>query len=492
MRALSLIFESGINIKNKIERAEISPREVLGEYREWFEKTDQVVCAFIRETFDRAEKQAQKLEEIQVRGEELPHLAGVPVGIKDNLAWEGLPMTCASHMLQDFDPGYSATVVHKLEEAGALIIGKTNLDEFAMGSTSEKSAFFPTHNPHKLDCVPGGSSGGSAACVASGLAPLALGSDTGGSVRQPAAFCGIFGLRPTFGRISRYGMVAFASSLDQVGPMARNLEDLELLFKVISGKDQKDPTTFDEEVIESKGEWNLKKLKIAFPRELTEEMADPEVSEKVKALARKLEENGARLEEISLPLLNETLAAYHILGPTELSSNLGRLDGIRYGRRIPWGDDWEEIIRKTRGEFLGSEAKRRILLGALFLTGEYRRDYYQQAKKLRSQLKKEFDRLFSDFDLLLLPVAPTAAFERGKKELPPGSYTTDIFTVPASLTGLPALALPAGKDSRGLPLSLQLMGPVKGESVLFGWAKTIVKTLGLIAEIPELAKKGGN
>ena len=403
-------------------------------------------------------------------------LAGVPIAIKDNICTKGLRTTCGSKMLENFVPAYDATVVQRLHDAGMIILGKTNMDEFAMGSTTETSAFRLTKNPWNMSRVPGGSSGGSCAAVAAGEVPLALGSDTGGSVRQPAAFCGVVGLKPTYGRVSRYGLVAYASSMDQIGPVGRTVADCRALYECIAGWDEKDATTVKYDVTKTLGhepnaEERIEKLKgmrFAVPKEYLGEVTQEEVREAVNGAIKLLERNGAVVEEISLPLADYAVAAYYIIACAEASSNLSRFDGVKYGYRTDEAEKLHDLYVKSRSEGFGEEVKRRILLGSFALSEGYYDAYYLKALKVRRLIREAFDRVFANYDCILTPTAPTTAPKFGTALKDPLlMYLQDADTVAVNLAGLPALSVPCGVDTEGLPIGLQLIGNAFCEDMLF-------------------------
>jgi aspartyl-tRNA(Asn)/glutamyl-tRNA(Gln) amidotransferase subunit A len=388
-------------------------------------------------------------------------LAGVPVAVKDNMLITGVRTTCGSRILGDYIPPYTATAVRKLEDAGAIIIGKTNLDEFAMGSSTENSAFGPVRNPINEEFVPGGSSGGSAVAVAAGHTPIALGSDTGGSIRQPASFCGVIGLKPTYGRVSRYGLVAFASSLDQIGPFANNVSDAARALQVISGHDRCDSTSADVGVPDYLNALDgaVKGLRVGVPPECFGEGLDSQVKENVEAGIRKLVARGAEIVEVSLPHMKYVIAVYYIIATAEASSNLARFDGVRYGFRAEEARALSEMYRKTRDEGFGAEVKRRIMLGTFVLSSGYYDAYYEKAQGVRSMLVKDFAEAFKKCDVIATPTAPTPAFRIGEKSNDPlAMYLNDIYTVTVNLSGVPAISLPCGRSSAGLPIGLQLIG----------------------------------
>jgi len=408
----------------------------------------------------------------------LPTLLGVPVAVKDVLCVAGLRCTCGSRILENFIPPFNATAVERLLSAGAIVVGKTNTDEFAMGSSTENSAYFTTHNPWDLERVPGGSSGGSAATVAARALPAALGSDTGGSVRQPASFCGITGLKPTYGRVSRFGLVAYGSSLDVVGAFGRNASDVALMFTLIAGHDPLDATTLDLPVpviqLNGKVDHNhpLRGLRLGVPEEYFIKGIQTEVEKAVRAAIEILERLGAQVKPISLPHTEYALPVYYLIAPAEASANLARYDGIRYGPRLPGEAMWD-IFFNTRGEKFGPEVKRRIMLGTYALSAGYYDAYYGQAQKVRTLIKRDFELAFENVDLIAAPVAPTTAFRIGEHtDDPLAMYLEDIFTLPANLAGVPGLAFPVGFDHQGLPVGMQLMGPHFREDILFQVAHT--------------------
>ncbi|HDS01771.1 MAG TPA: Asp-tRNA(Asn)/Glu-tRNA(Gln) amidotransferase subunit GatA [candidate division Zixibacteria bacterium] len=407
-------------------------------------------------------------------------LAGVPIVIKDNLITKDLRTTCASHILEDFIPPYNATVIESLLKQDAIIIGKANMDEFGMGSSNEHSYFGRVPNPIDPEYVPGGSSGGSACAVASGLAPLALGSDTGGSVRQPASFCGIVGLKPSYGAVSRYGLVAFGSSFDQIGPMARTVEDCAILFSVICKHDPRDSTSANyvrPDYLEAlKGR---KKFSIGIPREYMAEGIDGEVLKAVQDAIEKAEGQGHEITEISLPHTKQSIAAYYTIANSEASSNLSRFDGVRYGYRSTAIDDLAEMYIRTRSAGFGAEVKRRIMLGTYSLSTGYYDEYYLKAAKVREIIRDDFDKAFNEVDLIITPTSPTTAFKLGEKiDNPLGMYLSDIYTVSASLAGLPAISIPCGKDNKGLPIGLQIIGKMFREDEILNLAYNLEREIG--------------
>ncbi len=460
-------------LAEKVVRGELSPVEVLEAYLQEAERLNPTLNAFLKICSDEALAQAKEVERKIRAGEETGSLAGVPVAVKDNISTRGIPTTCASRILENYVPIFDATVIEKLKEEDAIIFGKTNLDEFAMGSSTENSAFGPTKNPWDLERAPGGSSGGSAVAVAADLAPLALGSDTGGSIRQPASFCGIVGLKPTYGLVSRYGLVAFASSLDQIGPMAKTVAECALLLQVIAGHDHRDSTSYPyqppgyPELIKEKKE----NLRLGVVREISGEGVDKGVREVFNQALKKLEGVGIAVEEVSLPSFNYALSAYYLIAPAEASSNLARYDGVRYGFRDSQARDIWEMYSKTRAKGFGAEVKRRIMLGTYALSAGYYEAYYGQAQKIRTLIIQDFNRAFKKFDLLVSPTAPSTAFKLGEKvEEPLKMYLSDICTIPVNLAGLPAISLPAGL-SEGLPVGFQIIGPAFSEPLIFQLAR---------------------
>ena len=467
---MSELFEkTATELSGLFARGEASAREITDAFLARIESVDPKVKAFLTVTGDAARSTADQLDAKRSAGEALGPLAGVPVALKDNLCTTGVETTCASKILCGFKPPYNATVVEKLASAGAIAVGKANLDEFAMGSSTENSGYFPTRNPHDLTRVPGGSSGGSAAAVAACEAPLALGSDTGGSIRQPASYCGIVGLKPTYGRVSRYGLVAFASSLDQIGPMAHTVEDTALLLNVLAGYDPLDSTSVPRAVPDYRAALtgDIKGVKIGIPKEYFAEGIAPEVRASVMAAIDLLSGLGAEFAEVSLPTTDYALAAYYIVAPAEASSNLARYDGVRYGIRTDKSGNHVELFERTREEGFGAEVKQRIVVGTYALSAGYYDAYYAKAQKVRTLIQREFETVFAGVDAVITPTAPTTAFGIGEKSDDPlAMKLTDICTIPANMAGIPALSQCCGFDSAGLPIGLQLMGPAFSEETL--------------------------
>lgn len=436
---------------------EFSASEICRLFLEKIEKEDKDIKSFVIVASSSAMAQAKKVDEMIASKKEIPLLAGVPLAVKDNILVEGAGCTAGSKMLKNYTAPYDATVVKKLKERGAVILGKTNLDEFAMGSSTENSAFFTTKNPHDLTRVPGGSSGGSAAALAAGFSVFALGSDTGGSIRQPASFCGIVGLKPTYGAVSRYGLIAFGSSLDQIGPLAGSTEDCKIVFNEISGKDPFDSTS--AEFKEPDSEIKISGLKIGIPKEYFIKGIDEGVEKAVREAIKKYEKMGAKIEEISLPNTEYALACYYIIAPSEASANLARYDGIKYGySELKESKDLADVYSKSRQEGFGPEVRRRIMIGTYALSAGYYDAYYLRAQKVRTLIQRDFDRAFKKVDVIFTPTTPTSAFKIGEKAKDPLSmYLSDIFTVSINLAGLPALSVPCGK-AEGLPVGLQIIG----------------------------------
>ncbi len=429
--------------------------------------------AFNLVMIDDARVAADEVDRRVAAGDDPGPLAGVPVALKDNLCTRGVPTTCSSRILDGWRPPYDATVVTRLRQAGAVIVGKTNMDEFAMGSSTENSAFGPTRNPHDPSRVPGGSSGGSAAAVAAGFSSLALGSDTGGSIRQPAAFCGVVGMKPTYGVVSRYGLVAFASSLDQIGPFAATVADAAALLEVIGGHDPLDSTSLAAPApqVGALLDDGVEGLRVGVIRQLTEGI-DPDVAARLGEAAAALEAGGAKVEEVSVPAVVYGLSAYYLIAPAEASSNLARYDGVRYGLRVdPEGGgsgDVAEMNAATRAAGFGPEVKRRIMLGTYALSAGYYDAYYGQAQRVRTLIIRDFEAAYAQFDLLLTPTTPTTAFHFGaKSENPLAMYMSDVGTVPSNLAGHPAISVPFGTGANGMPVGIQLLAPALGEPVLF-------------------------
>jgi aspartyl-tRNA(Asn)/glutamyl-tRNA(Gln) amidotransferase subunit A len=460
---------SAAELRDRIRSGEISCREVTEAHLARIAAVDPQVRAFVTVTPEAALAHADDLDARRARGEELPPLAGIPVALKDNLCTTGIKTTAGSRILGEWRPPYDATVVRQLREAGAVSLGKVNLDEFAMGSSTENSGLFTSRNPWDLDRVPGGSSGGSAAAVAARMVPLALGSDTGGSIRQPAALCGITGFKPTYGRVSRYGLMAYASSLDQIGPLARSVEDAALLMNAVAHHDPADSTSAPIETPDyTKGlTGDVRGLRIGVPKEYFAAGLQPEVRAAVEAALERYRELGATVEETSTPSVDCALAAYYIIAPAEASSNLARYDGVRYGIRSREGGDVISMFETTRDEGFGAEVKRRIMLGTYALSAGYYDAYYEKAQRVRTLIKRELDQAWERFDVLVTPTSPEVAFRIGEKaDDPIAMKLVDICTIPVNMAGTCAISIPCG-FSGALPIGLQLIGRPFGEETLF-------------------------
>lgn len=448
-------------IRKMYDIKELTVPEVVEAYLNKIKEKDPQIKALILVCEEEARTKAKEIQTKLDSKEKLGPLAGIPIVLKDNMCTKGIKTTCASKILENFIPPYDATVVRKLNEAGAIIIGKGNMDEFAMGGSTENSAFFKTYNPINLKKVPGGSSGGSAAAVAGELSPISLGSDTGGSIREPASFCGIVGLKPTYGLVSRYGLIAFASSLDQIGPMGKDLEDIANTLNVIAGHDELDSTSANLEKKDyTKALINdVKGFKIGIPKEYFGEGINEEVRLSVEKAIEKYKSLGATIETCSLPTTEYALPTYYIIACAEASSNLGRFDGIRYGYRAKQYETIQDIYKNSRSEGFGEEVKRRIILGTYVLSSGYYDAYYKKAQKVRTLIKKGFDTLFEKYDVILTPTVPTVAFDIGSKTNDPlEMYMSDLLTVSINIAGVPAISVPCGKDKEGMPIGMQLIG----------------------------------
>jgi aspartyl-tRNA(Asn)/glutamyl-tRNA(Gln) amidotransferase subunit A len=481
---MDLTSLSTLELRGQLSSKAVSAREVAQAYLDRAERLDGKIHAFLHRDAETSLAQAKSIDDRRSRGEPLGELAGVPVAIKDVLCTKGEPTTCGSRMLQNFRPPYDATTISKLRAADAVMIGRTNMDEFAMGSSTENSAFGPTRNPWDLERIPGGSSGGSAAAVAAQFAPLALGTDTGGSIRQPAALCGVVGFKPTYGRVSRHGLIAFASSLDQAGPFACDVAGAALLLKVISGHDPHDSTSVDRPVPDYLAalEKPPESLRIGIVKEHFGEGLDPEIASAVQEALRLYEKSGATLKEVSLPHSRYGVPAYYIVAPAECSSNLARYDGTIYGHRAgdfsPVSPDEVELpplvrmMMASRAEGFGAEVKRRIMLGTFALSAGYADQYYNQALKVRRLIHDDYSAAFHEVDVLIGPVTPTVAFKLGEKTSDPlAMYLSDIYTISANLAGIPGLSMPCGFSRSGLPIGMQLQGPAFSEEMLLRTAR---------------------
>ena len=460
--------------RNEINSRNVSVKELINDIFLKIDSKDPQINSYIRTTKENAILQAENIDKIIQRKEVLPPLAGIPIAIKDNICTKGVETTCASKMLKSFVAPYESTVSSKLWSSGAICLGKTNLDEFAMGSSTETSIFGVTSNPWDINRVPGGSSGGSAASVAAGFCAAAIGSDTGGSIRQPASFCGVVGLKPTYGRVSRWGLIAFASSLDQIGPITNTVSDAAEILNIISGKDQFDSTCLDKPVPNYLTDLNksIKHLKIGIIKECFEHPGlNPEVRESVLAGVNRFINLGAEILEVECPRFNDGIATYYVIAPSEASANLARYDGVKYGYRSKEGSNLIDMTSKSRAEGFGDEVQRRILIGTYALSAGYADAYYKKAQKVRTLIRKDFDDAFKKVDILLTPTCPTTAFLKGDFVNDPLSmYLSDLLTVPANLAGLPAISIPCGFDTKGLPIGLQLIGNVLEENKILNAA----------------------
>jgi aspartyl-tRNA(Asn)/glutamyl-tRNA(Gln) amidotransferase subunit A len=475
-------------IHNKLHAKELSVTDLVDAAYARIEEVDSKVQAFLSFDEENARSSAKQLDEQLSQGGSRGVLFGLPIGIKDNIVTEGLTTTCASRFLSNYAPIYDATVVQKLKQAQSVTIGKLNMDEFAMGGSNENSAFHPSYNPWNLDYVPGGSSGGSAAAVASGEVYFALGSDTGGSIRQPAAYCGIVGMKPTYGMVSRYGLVAFASSLDQIGPLTKNVEDSAYLLQAIVGHDPKDSTSAQVDIPDyiSALTGDVKGLRIGVPKEYLGKGIDPAVKEKVLEALKVLEGLGAVWEEVSMPHSDYAVATYYLLASSEASSNLARFDGVRYGVRSEQANNLLDVYQMSRSEGFGTEVKRRIMLGTYALSSGYYDAYYLKAQKVRTLIKQDFDQVFEKFDVIIGPTTPTPAFKIGEQtDDPLTMYLNDILTIPVNLAGIPAISVPCGFVN-GLPVGLQVIGKALDESTILRVAHAFEQNTKHHKERPQL------
>ncbi|HEY9867356.1 MAG TPA: Asp-tRNA(Asn)/Glu-tRNA(Gln) amidotransferase subunit GatA [Candidatus Obscuribacterales bacterium] len=459
-------------LHRQLIKKERSAVEITQEALDRIAQLEPQLKSFLHVTADQALEQARQVDAKIARGEQIGLLAGIPIAIKDNMCTEGIQTTCGSKILENFIPPYESTVTQKLAAAGAVMVGKTNMDEFAMGSSTENSAYQVTANPWDLQRVPGGSSGGSAAAVAAEEAVVSLGSDTGGSIRQPASFCGVVGLKPTYGLVSRYGLVAYASSLDQIGPFGRSVEDVAILLQAIAGHDPKDATSLNfpipDYVSALRPSLRAKSgIKIGVIKETFGEGLDPIVEKIVTKAISVLQELGAEIQVVSCPRFRYGLPTYYVIAPSEASANLARYDGVKYGFRYPDADNLIEMYQKTRAQGFGAEVKRRIMMGTYVLSAGYYDAYYLKAQKVRTLIKEDFDRAFSQVEVLVCPTAPSTAFKAGEKTADPLSmYLSDLMTIPVNLAGLPGISVPCGFDDQGLPIGMQLIGKPLGESRL--------------------------
>ena len=481
--------------RDQLRSGEVSARELTDQHLKRIALAEPSVHAFLEVTAERARADADRIDASRAAGDDLPPLAGVPLAIKDNLCTKGVRTTCSSRMLEQFVPPYESTVTERLWNAGAVLVGKTNLDEFAMGSSTETSAFGPSHNPWNPERVPGGSSGGSAAAVAAGEAIAALGSDTGGSIRQPASFCGVVGLKPTYGRVSRWGLVAFASSLDQVGPFTTSVADAAELLQVIAGADPRDATCLKAPVPDYRAalEAPIRGLRVGIVREcFRADGLAPEVAAAVMAAAETLQALGCELVDVSCPRFNDGIATYYVIAPSEASANLARYDGVKYGYRSSSSDGADDSLAqmtaRSRAEGFGDEVQRRILIGTYALSAGYVDAYYKKAQQVRTLIRRDFDAAFGTVDVLLTPTSPTTAFAFGAHaEDPLAMYLADLLTIPANMAGLPAISLPCGFDGQGLPIGLQLITGVLQEPRLLQVAHHYEQAAQVMASRPVAA-----
>ncbi len=476
------------DLSEALKKGEVSSVEVTKQYLERIESLDDKVKAYLHVDADAALREAREADDVIRRGEATP-LTGIPLGIKDVLCVEGIPNTCGSKILQNYIPPYSATVIEKLRREHVVILGKLNMDEFAMGSSTENSRFQVTRNPWDLERIPGGSSGGSAAAVAGALCAGALGTDTGGSIRQPASLCGIVGMKPTYGTVSRFGLVAFASSLDQIGPMTRSVEDAALLLNVITGHDPKDSTSVPREYPDyTEGlEGGLQGLRVGIPKEYFIEGIDPEVEAHVKKAIQAMKDAGAEIVDISLPHTEYAIATYYIIATAEASSNLARYDGVRYGYRDKSAASLRDMYEKTRSEGFGTEVKRRIMLGTYVLSAGYYDAYYRKGQQVRTLIREDFKKAFEVCDVIATPTSPTPAFKIGEKtDDPLQMYLSDIFTISVNLAGLPGISVPCGWTKDNLPIGLQLIGNLFGEQAILRAARGYEQIFPAADRYPEI------
>ncbi|MDF1997446.1 Asp-tRNA(Asn)/Glu-tRNA(Gln) amidotransferase subunit GatA [Peribacillus frigoritolerans] len=486
---MSLFEQKVSELHERLHKKEISVTDLVDESYKRIGQVEDKVKAFLTLDEENARNQAKRLDDQLVKGENEGALFGMPIGVKDNIVTKNLRTTCASKILENFDPIYDATVVQKLRKAETVTIGKLNMDEFAMGSSNENSAFQATRNPWNTEYVPGGSSGGSAASVASGEVLFSLGSDTGGSIRQPAAYCGVVGLKPTYGRVSRFGLVAFASSLDQIGPVTRTVEDNAYLLEAISGVDPMDSTSANVDVpnFVNSLTGDVRGLKIAVPKEYLGEGVGEEARNSVLEALKVLEGLGAQWEEVSLPHSKYALAAYYLLSSSEASANLSRFDGVRYGHRTDNAETLIEMYKQTRAEGFGDEVKRRIMLGTFSLSSGYYDAYYKKAQKVRTLIKKDFEDVFEKYDVIVGPTTPTPAFKIGEKvDDPLTMYANDILTIPVNLAGVPGISVPCGFAANGLPLGLQMIGKHFDESTIYRAAHAFEQATDFHKQFPKL------
>ncbi|MBR1616829.1 Asp-tRNA(Asn)/Glu-tRNA(Gln) amidotransferase subunit GatA [bacterium] len=487
--AVELLEKTAKEQHEALVKKEISATELLEASIQRIEKLDDTLGTFNSLTLDIARKTAKEVDDKIARGEEIPALAGIPTALKDNMNLIGSKTTCSSKILENYVSPYDATITTKLKQNLVPILGKTNLDEFAMGSSNENSAFRIVKNPYNLNKVPGGSSGGSAACVSSSEVTLSLGSDTGGSIRLPASFCGIVGFKPTYGRVSRYGLVAFASSLDQIGPFAKSIEDATRLYEAIAGYDEKDSTSLklNIENISSSLSRDVKGLKVGVISDLMKEGVEDDVRCAIENAVKTYEKMGAEIKEISLPLIEHSIGVYYIVATAEASSNLARFDGVRYGYRAPNCENLMEMYTKTRAQGFGAEVKRRIMLGTYALSSGYYDAYYKKAQQVRRLIANDFIHAFTEVDILVSPTCPTTAFDlNSRADNPLAMYLTDIATISSNLAGLPALSMPCGFDKNGMPIGIQIIANQLKEKTLLNSAYALEQELGIYNQRPNI------
>lgn len=478
---MRLYEKTASELSEMLKNKECSAVELCNDVLARINETENKIGSYVTVAEESAKENAKKIDKAMAAGEKLHPLAGIPIGIKDNISTKGIRTTCSSKMLENYVPPFDATVMNKINNAGMTVLGKMNMDEFAMGSSTETSYMHLTRNPYNTECVPGGSSGGSAAAVAAGEAILTLGSDTGGSIRQPAALCGVVGMKPTYGSVSRYGLVAFASSLDQIGPLGKSVKDVAMLQSLICGHDRYDATSKNIEYPDYAAalKENAKSLKIGIPKEYFGEGIDSQVKESVMKAVKEFEEQGAVIKEISLPSTEYAINTYYIIASAEASSNLARFDGVKYGYRTSEYDGLVDMYEKTRSEGFGDEVKRRIMLGTFVLSSGYFDAYYKKAKRVQNQISQEFTDAFKDCDIIATPTVPASAFKIGENIGDPiKMYYNDVCTVTVNIAGLPAISLPCGKDSAGMPMGLQLIGDKFSEQTLLNTAYTYEKICG--------------
>jgi len=485
---LEINYLTAHQLKDRLKKKEISSAEITESVYSRIEAVEEKLNSYIRLEKKSALKKAAEVDKHIGSGGEISDFTGMPLAVKDNICTKGVNTTCASKILENYIPVYNATVIEKLQKQDYVLVGKANMDEFAMGSSNENSHFGPVKNPWDTGRVPGGSSGGPAACVAAGEAICSIGSDTGGSIRQPASLCGVVGFKPTYGMVSRYGLVAFASSLDQIGPLTRDVEDCAALLNVICGYDKNDSTSISGEVPDYKKylEQDIKNLKVGVPRELMVEGIDREVKEAVEAALKIIEEMGGSVEETSLPSLEHALSVYYIIAPSEASSNLSRFDGVRYGYRNMEQKTLRKMYRRSRAEGFGNEVKRRIMIGTYCLSAGYYDAYYEKAQRVRTLIINDFKKAFNKYDVLISPTSPTTAFKIGERtEDPLTMYLSDICTIPVNLAGLPAVSIPAGLSGDGLPIGVQIIGNILREGNVLRAARRLEEAIGFTGR-PEL------